>query len=462
MESQGKSHSSCLEESEVLKIRAYFQQIAEATTHIQNTGVANNGSKASHTASNDRAQIRTPEVVKVFLEPGNLNVAKDRGNTPQKAESAGDRQEGGSPISSSLASRTIDLSKIVMPSSKRVKQYFVETGPLLRIKQVRAKKVAVVSSPPPVIDFRSPTGRFRTSESVVSQASKSSPRASSIDTTSSAQRSSLSTLPIPSKLIRGTSKAKLVTKDQRTLLAPVVLLPDSPKKFFCFLCKHHFNEFDIEKHLKFHSGNTTQPYISEPRPLQGGGTMTFILSRMSEVNPKEQREDVKPLPCNVFGEPIYPGHREQSHIVRPIINLKDQQKNRSTAYYLFPILPPGERDINRVIQEYRRRTRSGANGPFDRVIDQSRQNQIQLLNPEPIRMGTKGWKGYVVCLFKYSSRVMLESIIINNATYILSGSWEEMIDLTKAEIRSEYEGQYDRIFHTDNWLSNVQKALRMS
>ena len=57
---------------------------------------------------------------------------------------------------------------------------------------------------------------------------------------------------------------------------------------------------------------------------------------------------------------------------------------------------------------------------------------------------------------------MLESIIMNNATYILSGNWEEMIDLTKAEIRSEYEGQYDRIFHTDNWLSKVQEVLRMS
>jgi hypothetical protein len=264
---------------------------------------------------------------------------------------------------------------------------------------------------------------------------------------------------LPLKLNQGTSKTNLPIRDQRIVLAPVILLQDPPKKFFCCLCKHHFNEFDIAKHLNFHSGNRTQLYISEPRPIQGGGTMRFM---EPTVQPTQPIEAVKLIPCNVFGEPIYRGYRERTQIIRPIIDLKNQHKNESAAYYLFPILPPGRRDFSSVIQEYRKHIRSRAHGSYNQVIGQSRQNQIQLLNPEPIRKGTKGWKGYVVCIFKYSSRVMLESIIMNNATYILSGNWEEMIDLTKAEIRSEYEGQYDRIFHTDNWLSKVQEVLRMS
>jgi hypothetical protein len=75
--------------------------------------------------------------------------------------------------------------------------------------------------------------------------------------------------------------------------------------------------------------------------------------------------------------------------------------------------------------------------------------------------GKKAWLSYCVYEFSNSTRVVLESPVKGNATYVLSSEWKKMIHLHKAEIRNEYHGKYVRVFHTgDYWLRRVDRAVR--
>ena len=53
---------------------------------------------------------------------------------------------------------------------------------------------------------------------------------------------------------------------------------------------------------------------------------------------------------------------------------------------------------------------------------------------------------------------MCESIHIDNATYIFDDDWEELSQLTKAEILDN-NYQKDRIIHRKNWYKDIKKLF---
>jgi hypothetical protein len=69
------------------------------------------------------------------------------------------------------------------------------------------------------------------------------------------------------------------------------------------------------------------------------------------------------------------------------------------------------------------------------------------------------WLGYAVYEFTFSDRIVLETPIRGNATYVLSGDWQKMIYLSKAELRSEYADRYTKVVHKGRWIQRVRAAL---
>ena len=130
-----------------------------------------------------------------------------------------------------------------------------------------------------------------------------------------------------------------------------------------------------------------------------------------------------------------------------------------TAQFSFVILPPGENwEYRRVFEHYLHRSRTHSFA--GRVIDYHRLEELATLKPALRRFGVHSWFGYAVYEFAYSSRVVLECPVEGNATYVLWGSWEDKIRLSKGELRHKFPDQHVRIIHVGNWIQKVRRALR--
>jgi hypothetical protein len=125
----------------------------------------------------------------------------------------------------------------------------------------------------------------------------------------------------------------------------------------------------------------------------------------------------------------------------------------------FVLLPPGQWDMGQVVEHYRKQSHHLPGGFGDRKIDWTRLEDVGSLNPVRCHIGEESWLGYVVFEFTNTDRVVLECPIEGNATYILSGDWKETVYHTKAEVRFEFIGRYQRIVHKGGWLLRVRDAL---
>lgn len=69
-------------------------------------------------------------------------------------------------------------------------------------------------------------------------------------------------------------------------------------------------------------------------------------------------------------------------------------------------------------------------GTNRKVIDK-RQETINGYQPDFTAIGSGGFSGYIVHDLPISRLYVLESVQVNNATYILSKNWEEISKLTR-------------------------------
>lgn len=125
----------------------------------------------------------------------------------------------------------------------------------------------------------------------------------------------------------------------------------------------------------------------------------------------------------------------------------------------FELLPPGTKELWPMIERELKLSRAHSHSLYGHTTDWNRFRQIKLLDPTKCHLGKKSWTGYVVYEFAYTSRVVLECAIEGNAVYILPSDWKNMIHLSKAGIRKEYEDRCTRVNHTGNWIRRVRKAL---
>jgi len=81
------------------------------------------------------------------------------------------------------------------------------------------------------------------------------------------------------------------------------------------------------------------------------------------------------------------------------------------------------------------------------------------LEPDKCYIGTEKWRVYILFEFLSKDKIILECSIEGNATYILTGDWDQMVQHSKYYLRQNYPDRCVRIVHKGNWLDMVRDAL---
>ncbi|EGK5123772.1 hypothetical protein IPA06_003132, partial [Escherichia coli] len=89
------------------------------------------------------------------------------------------------------------------------------------------------------------------------------------------------------------------------------------------------------------------------------------------------------------------------------------------------------------------------------------EGRLELINskkPDFVAVGQAGFQGYVIFGFTGQNIYVLESSQCNNATYILNNNWQQLSQLTKAEIL-DGNLHHARVIHRVNWAAEILKYL---
>ena len=136
----------------------------------------------------------------------------------------------------------------------------------------------------------------------------------------------------------------------------------------------------------------------------------------------------------------------------------EQQKAMSIQrrYVNWDILPPGKYPWEKVRETLKDITKGSSTTQSEQMVRSC--EIIHKRNPDFVAYGRAGFRGYAVFGFTSKNLYILESVIPNNATYVLQNDWERISQLTKAEILSE-ELHKARIIHSESWEKNFNKIM---
>lgn len=98
-----------------------------------------------------------------------------------------------------------------------------------------------------------------------------------------------------------------------------------------------------------------------------------------------------------------------------------------------------------------------ATGENKKVVDK-RLEFINKYNPDFNAIGSGGFNKYIVFGFIDKNIYVLESVEVNNATYILEDDWVTISMLTKAEILNRNLHK-DRVIHSKSWYERMGNVL---
>lgn len=85
--------------------------------------------------------------------------------------------------------------------------------------------------------------------------------------------------------------------------------------------------------------------------------------------------------------------------------------------------------------------------------------KITQFNPKFVAIGRSGFSGYIIYGFNKENKVILESMEIDNATYVLNENWENISKLTKAEILKNNLHE-KRMIHTKRWNEEIETVIK--
>lgn len=256
--------------------------------------------------------------------------------------------------------------------------------------------------------------------------------------------------------IRKRKKRRLPATNPPAEPKSVHIVADGNKLRVCEVCKCKVKHKNLAKHqAKSHPGWTSATCPSDSTPPSD---VLAVKKLPSSKKPTPQKDPGVPCPKGC-GSTIWPDYMEthlaRHHAPKPLAEVPSWP----TDAFPFELLPPGVKELWLAIERKRKRSHAHPYSLSGRQLDINRFEQIELLNPVKRHVGEKSWWGYVAFEFAGTSKVVLECPFEGNAVYILPGDWMKMIQLNKAEIRSEYEDRCTRVFHTGNWIHRVHKAL---
>lgn len=123
------------------------------------------------------------------------------------------------------------------------------------------------------------------------------------------------------------------------------------------------------------------------------------------------------------------------------------------------ILPEGEWLSNVLTGHYK--NLSFKNKWQGKKFDENRLMKIESnLNPTHCYVGEKDFEGYVVYCFDWTDKVVLECPIYGNATYVISGNWQEIASVSKWIARYKHSKQVAAIHHSKLWFEKLKSSLR--
>lgn len=120
------------------------------------------------------------------------------------------------------------------------------------------------------------------------------------------------------------------------------------------------------------------------------------------------------------------------------------------------ILPPGEypwEKAKSLVGEVTKKLKDSEKG----VVD-IRMQAITKYNPDFLATGRAGFSGYFIYGFASKGIYVLESIHLDNATYIFGDNWEQLSKLTKNQIING-EIEHQRIVHDKKWNRTIHSIL---
>lgn len=121
------------------------------------------------------------------------------------------------------------------------------------------------------------------------------------------------------------------------------------------------------------------------------------------------------------------------------------------------ILPPGRHPWNQLRRELEPVVKEAKRG--NRPVVTHRLEFLGSFDPEFSAIGLGGFSGYVVFGFPEHQTFVVESAHYGNATYVFGENWEQLSQMTKAEI---IEGDFHRarIIHREGWDAEVRGILQ--
>ena len=134
------------------------------------------------------------------------------------------------------------------------------------------------------------------------------------------------------------------------------------------------------------------------------------------------------------------------------INVNMEEPIKTVRSVKWEILRPGKQTKERIISIIKERVSPNRESMYIRNIDKLIEN-----SDENIAVGTQEFKGYIV--FVCGKYAILESLMPNNATYILDKDWEEVSKLTKAQVLNN-KLHIDRIYHYSSWEEKMNKYMK--
>ncbi|WP_210441688.1 hypothetical protein [Vibrio crassostreae] len=94
----------------------------------------------------------------------------------------------------------------------------------------------------------------------------------------------------------------------------------------------------------------------------------------------------------------------------------------------------------------------------DKKVIEHRMNIISKRKPDFLATGRAGFSGYFVYGFKNQDVYVLESMALDNATYVFNSEWEAISQLTKSQIINS-DLPHQRIIHNKRWRVSVGHAI---
>ena len=79
--------------------------------------------------------------------------------------------------------------------------------------------------------------------------------------------------------------------------------------------------------------------------------------------------------------------------------------------------------------------------------------------PKQVAVGAAGFNGYIMLEFENKDFVVCESLFYGNATYIFGDNWEEISQLSKAEILRDDLHRERSIHRKWSWLGRIRELL---